>query len=161
MTKRSIQLDSSLQADDLRTAQTVVRIPLWLSIVVICGAILLTAGAVISKVDPSLLVNGEQITAATRVYADYTFARDVPLAVGLLLLLAIHARRTLAGLMVLIGLMQFLDTLNDLARADFMIVPIVLVFAIVFLAGAWQLFGQAPWHIDAWREPKHHSLEPR
>jgi len=131
------------------------------SIVVICGAILLTAGAVISKVDPSLLVNGDQITAATRVYADYTFARDVPLAVGLLLLLAIQARQMLAGLMVLIGLMQFLDTLNDLARADFTIVPIVLVFAIIFLVGAWQLFGQAPWHIDAWREPKHHSPEPR
>ncbi len=153
--KPSIQLHSPIQADDLKTQQAVAHIPLWLSIVVILGAILLATGAVLSKVDPSLLVDGNQITAATRVYADYTFARDVPLAVGLLLLLAIQARRMLAGFMVLIGFVQILDTLNDLARADFMIVPIVLVFGIVFLVGAWQLFGQAPWHIAAWREPKH------
>ena len=159
MMKHSIPNDSSIQTNDLRTPQTVVRIPLWIFIGVIIGAMLLTTGAVMSKLDPSLLTNGDPITAATRVYADYTFARDLPLAVGLLLLLAIQARQMLAGLMVLVGLMQLMDTLNDLARADFMIVPIVLLFAIVFLLGAWQLFGQAVWHIDTWREPKGRSSE--
>ena len=135
--------------------------PWWISIVVILGALLLASGAVISKVDPSLLANGEHITAATRVFADYTFARDLPLACMLLLLLAIKARQILAGTMVLIALIQILDMINDLIRGDFLLVPVVLVFAIVFLVGASKVFGQPVWHVDAWRERESHSPESR
>ncbi len=135
--------------------------PWWISIAVILGAILLASGAVISKVDPSLLANGEHITAATRVFADYTFARDLALACMLLLLLAIKARQILAGTMVSIALIQMLDMINDLVRGDFLLVPVVLVFAIVFLVGASKVFGQPVWHVDAWRERESHSPEPR
>jgi len=31
-------------------------------------------------------------------------------------------------------------------------IVVILVFAILFLIGAWQLFGQAFWHVDAWRK---------
>ena len=34
----------------------------------------------------------------------------------------------------------------------FLLVPGLIIFATVFLIGAWQLFGQAIWHVDAWRE---------
>jgi hypothetical protein len=146
MTKRLVQ------ADDLRSTQSVVHIPLWVSIVVILGALLTAAGAVISKVDPTLLTNGSPMTDAARVYADYMFARNLPLAVLLLLLLAVRARRMLAGFMVLTALIQLVDVINDLVRGAFVLVPGLLVFAIVFLIGAWQLFGQAVWHVDAWRE---------
>jgi hypothetical protein len=152
MTKRLIQSDDSTQADDLRTTQSVVHIPLWVSIVVILGALLTAAGAVISKVDPTLLTNGSHMTDAAWVYADYMFARNLPLAVLLLLLLAVKARRMLAGFMVLTALIQLVDVINDLVRGAFVLVPGLLVFAIVFLIGAWQLFGQAVWHVDAWRE---------
>ncbi len=135
--------------------------PWWISIVVILGAILLASGAVISKVDPSLLANGDHITAATRVLGDYTFARDLALALLLLLLLAIKARRILAGVMVLIVLIQILDMINDLVRGDFLLVPVVLAFAIVFLVGASKVFGQPVWHVDAWRELDSHSPESR
>jgi hypothetical protein len=101
------------------------------------------------------------MTDAARVYADYMFARNLSLAVMLLLLLALRARRILAGFMVLIALIQFVDVIDDLARGAFLLVPGLLVFAIVFAIGAWQLFGQAVWHIDAWREPESHSPQSR
>jgi hypothetical protein len=141
-----------VQPDDLRTTQSVVHIPLWVSIVVILGALLTAAGAVISKVDPTLLTNGSPMTDAARIYADYMFARNLPLAVLLLFLLAVRARRMLAGFMVLTALIQLVDVINDLVRGAFVLVPGLLVLAIVFLIGAWQLFGQAVWHVDAWRE---------
>lgn len=154
MTQRSKQLDSSIEADNLRTSRSVVHVPLWVAIVVILGALLTATGAVISKVDPTLLTNGSPMTDAARVYADYMFARNLSLALMLLLLLALRARRMLAGFMVLIALIQVVDVINDLARGDYVLVPGLLVFAIVFLFGAWRLFGQAIWHVDAWREAR-------
>src|ERR1700730_6336306 len=151
MTKHSTQPDNSMQADDLTTSQSVARIPLWVSVVVILGAVLAAAGAVISKVDPTILTNGSPMTGAALVYADYTFARNLPLAVMLLFLLASRARNMLAGFMVLTALIQIVDVINDLARGDFLLVPGFVVFSIVFLVGAWRLFGEAVWHVDAWR----------
>ena len=140
------------QANDLKTPPSVVRLPLWVSIVVILGTLLILAGAVISKLDPTLLTNGSPMTDAARIYADYLFARNLALAVMLLLLIAIRAQRMLAGFMVLIALIQLVDSVDDLARGAFLLVPGLLVFAIVFLLGAWRLFGRAVWHVDAWRE---------
>ena len=127
------------------------HIPLWVSIVVTFGALLTTTGAVISKVDPALLTHGSTITEATRVYADYMFARSLSLAVILLFLLTVKARRMLAAFMILIALIQIFDVIDDLARGALLLVPGLLVFAIVFLFGAWQLFGQAIWHVNVWR----------
>jgi len=152
MTKRSIQSDDSVQADDLKISQSVVHIPLWVTIVVILGALLTATGAIISKVDPTLLTNGSPVTDAARVYADYLFARNLSLAVMLLFLLAVSARRMLAGFMVLTAFIQLVDVINDLARGAFLLVPGLIIFSAVFLIGAWQLFGQAFWHVDAWRE---------
>lgn len=152
MTQHSAHSDNSVQADESRTPQSGVRIPWWISTVVILGAVLTATGAVISKVDPTILTNGGPITDATRVYADYLFARNLPLAVMLLLLLAIRARRMLAGFLVLTALIQMVDVINDLTRGDFLLVPGLLVFAIAFLVAAWRLFGQAIWHVDAWRD---------
>ena len=152
MNKHSIQSDNSVQEDHLRISQSVEHIPLWVTIVVILGALLTATGAVISKVDPTLLTNGSPMTEAARVYADYMFARNLPLAVMLLFLLAVRARRMLAGFMVLTAIIQLVDVINDLARGAVVLAPGLLVFAIVFLIGAWQLFGQAFWHVDVWRE---------
>ncbi len=139
MTTNSTQLDGP-------------RLPLWISIVVILGALLLTIGAVISKVAPLMLTNGGVMTIAVRVYADYTFARDLPLAFMLFLLLALKARRMLAGMMALVALVQVLDLVNDLARGEFLLVPITLLLTVVFVAGASRLLGQSIWQVNAWRE---------
>jgi len=146
MTKRSVQ------PDDFRLSQSFVRIPLWIAIVVILGSLLTAAGAIISKVDPTLLTNNSPMTDAARVYADYMFARNLPLAVMLLFLLLVKARHMLAGFMVLTAFIQIVDVINDVARGAFLLIPGLLIFAALFLIGAWQLFGQAIWHIDAWRE---------
>ena len=138
-------------------SQTVRGIPLWVAIVVVLGALLTATGAVISKVDPTMLTNGGPMTDAARVYADYLFARNLSLAIMLLLLLALKARRMLAGFMVLIALIQVLDVINDLIRGDYLLAPGLLVFAIVFSAGASRLFGRAIWRAEAWREQESSS----
>ncbi len=161
MMKRSTQTDGSVQADDLKTPRSVLRMPLWVSIVVILGAVLTATGAVISKVNPTLLTGGSPMTEAARVYADYLFARNLSLAVMLLFLLASRSRRMLAGFMVLIALIQLIDVINDLTRGAFVLVPGLLVFAIVFLFGASRMFGQPVWRVDAWRELENHSPESR
>jgi hypothetical protein len=120
--------------------------------VVILGALLTVTGAVIAKVDPTLLTAGGAVSETTRVYADYLFARNLALTVMLLLLLAIRAWRMLAGFMVLIALIQLIDIGDDLARGAWLLIPGLLVFVMVFLLAAWRLFGQAVWHLDAWRE---------
>ena len=149
MTNPSIQS----QSDNLGTPQSVARFPLWVAIVVILGALLSITGAVISKVNPTLLTNGSPLTETARVYTDYMFARSIVLAVMLLFLLTVRARRMLAGFMVLIALIQLVDAGDDLARGAFLLASGLLVFGLVFLAGAWNLFGQAIWRIDTWREP--------
>jgi hypothetical protein len=140
------------QANDRETTQAGVRFPLWISIVVILGALLSITGAVISKVNPTLLTNGSTVTEAVRVYADYTFARDLALAVMLLLFLGIRARRMLAGIMILVAFVQLIDIANDLARGDWLLIPGLLVFAIVFLLGAWRLLGREVLDAKNWRE---------
>ena len=144
----------SNQPGDFSLSQSFVHIPVWIAILVILGALLTATGAIISKVDPMLLTSGSPMTDAARVYADYMFARNIPLAIMLLFLLAVKARRMLAGFMVLTAFIQLVDVINDLARGEFLLVPGLLIFASLFLIGAWQLFGQAIWHIDAWREGK-------
>lgn len=149
MTKQSAQANDAVQAN---TPQSPLRIPLWVSIVVILGALLSAMGAVISKVDPTLLTNGSAMTDAARVYADYMFARSLALAVMLLFLLALRARHMLAGFMVLVALIQIFDVIDDLARGAFLLAPGLVVFAVVFLVSAWQLFGQAIWRVGGWSD---------
>src|SRR5262249_30816158 len=108
--------------------------------------------------DPALLTNGAPMTDAARIYADYTFARDLSLALMLLLLLGVRARRMLAGFMVLTVLIQGVDIVEDLFRGALLLLPGVFVFAIIFLLAAGRLFGQAIWHVDAWREPKERAI---
>lgn len=153
MKKYSTQANTSIQARDPASPSKGRQIPWWVSIIVIVGAVLLLAGAVISKVAPTLLTNGSPMTEAARVYADYMFARNLPLAIMLLLLLTVKAQRMLAEFMVLIALIQFVDILDDVARGAIVLVPGLLIFAIAFLPGAWQLFGRAIWH-SAWHDPK-------
>ena|SRR5579859_4011005 len=141
---------TSIQADDQKTSQVDKSIPWWIYVIVMLGALLTLTGAVISKVNPAMLTNGP-ITDPARVYTDYLFSRNLALTLMLLLLLAIKARRTLAMLMIVVALIQVFDMINDLLRGDFLLAPGLLVFAIVFLLGAWKLLGQALWRVEVWR----------
>ncbi|HEX2346897.1 MAG TPA: hypothetical protein VHI51_00545 [Ktedonobacterales bacterium] len=127
------------------------RIPLWITIVVILGALLSLVGAVVSKVDPTLLTGGGPLTDAARVYTDYTFARDLAVSIVLLTLLVLRARLPLASVMTLVALIQIIDTLDDLTRGAFALAPGLLFYAILFLLGAWALAGRPRWRRGARR----------
>ena len=127
-------------------------LPRWLRGVILLGIILLGMGAAISLLKPAMLVSpNAEITAAVRVYAGYTFSRDLALALMLLLALILRARSTLNGLMLLTGLVQLLDVIPDSLEHRYSIVPGILVIAVLFFLGAARLSGAPFWKLQAWR----------
>ena len=135
--------------DGLR--QTGQRIPVWVTVLVLVGAALLAAGAIISLGKPGMLVSPQSaINDAVKVYAGYTAARDAGLAILLVALLSMGARRALAQLMVLLGLIQLIDTAIDLVEQRWAVAPGVLVLGILFLLAAARLCGAPFWKRSAW-----------
>lgn len=125
----------------------------WLRLVVFLGASLTAMGAVIALVHPAMLVSPhDEINEAVHIYAGYLAARNLALATMLVVLLVLQARRALGNLMVLVGFIQLLDACMDVAEGRWTIAPGVLVFGLVFLAGAARLCdGNAFWRVAAWR----------
>ncbi|MGA7313791.1 MAG: hypothetical protein WBX22_07435 [Silvibacterium sp.] len=100
---------------------------------------------------PTMLVSPhDEINGAVRVYAGYLAARNGALAMMLVVLLVLGARRSLSSLMVLTALIQGLDAVLDIAEGRWMIVPGVLIFALVFLITAARLSGYPFWRAEAW-----------
>lgn len=128
-------------------------LPWWLYAIVIVGALMMGAGAVIALVHPAMLVSAtSEINSAVVVYAGYLVARNLALAVMLLVMLGMGARRILSGLMTLTALVQILDAGMDSMEGRWILVPGVLVFAFMFSLGAARLSGHAPWKPAAWRD---------
>lgn len=138
-------------------------IPWWLFVVVILGAALMLVGVLTSQLAPGMeLAKGEHLTHAARVYADYLFARNLPLAIILVGLLLIRACRMLAGFMVLTACIQVLDGIMDASHGRVTLVPIMIAYSALFLICAWRLLGEAPWHLGVWRDPlPSHEAERR
>jgi hypothetical protein len=128
-------------------------LPRWAVTIVLLGVALTTAGGLIALVHPTLLLSpGEQMTQAAGVYADYLVARNLALAALLAALLAMRARRMLAGLLVLAALTQLLDAVLDGATGRWALLPGLLVLTTLFLISAARLSGQAFWKATAWRD---------
>ncbi|MGA9673414.1 MAG: hypothetical protein WBQ94_29760 [Terracidiphilus sp.] len=133
------------------SAQTNQPIAWWVRVVVILGAGLTAMGAVIALVYPSMLVSPhDEINNAVRVYAGYLVARNLAIALLLMVLLVLGAKRALGNLMALVGVIQLLDVCMDVAEGRWSIVPGILVFGILFLVGAARLSGYAFWRVEAW-----------
>jgi hypothetical protein len=112
-------------------------LPWWLQAAVIVGALLMLSGAIIALVRPEMLVSpGDAINGPARIYAGYLFSRNLTLAVMLMAALIMRARSALRTLMVLTAFIQLLDAIVDATEGRWVIVPGVLVFALVFFAGA-------------------------
>jgi len=127
-------------------------IPRWASVIVILGALLMAAGAIIALVHPAMMVSpGADINVAARVYAGYLVSRNLAIAMMLLVLLALRARAVLGGFMVLTGLIQVLDIGMDAVEGRWGLIPGILVFALVFLMGASRVAGRPFWKVSAWR----------
>jgi hypothetical protein len=142
----------ALSSDAGATIGESTAIPLWICLVVVLGAVLLAAGAVIALVNPAMLASPhDQVNGAVRIYAGYLTARNGALALLLLALLAFRARRALGNLMALVGFIQLLDAGLDCTEARWAIVPGILVFGVIFLLGAARLSGGLPfWKREAW-----------
>jgi hypothetical protein len=125
----------------------------WLALVVIPGAFLLAAGAIIGLLDPEMLAGGE-INGAVHVYAGYLVARNLALAFLLLLTLCIGARRPLSTLMVLTAIIQVFDAVMNGFEHRWPLVPGVLAFAGLFLFGAARASGYPFWRLAAWRDAR-------
>jgi hypothetical protein len=124
----------------------------WLSGSVILGALLMATGGLIALIKPAMLVSPDaEISSAVRVYAGYLVARNIPLAVMLLIMLGLRARNALRTLMVLTAFIQLVDAGIDCMEGRWALVPGVLIFAAVFFLGAARLSGQPFWKLAAWR----------
>jgi hypothetical protein len=127
-------------------------LPGWVVASVVVGALLMGAGAAIALVRPAMLVApNAEITAAVRVYAGYLVSRNLALAVMLLAMLAVRARRVLSSLMVLTAFIQVFDAGMDALEGRWAIVPGVSIFAIVFFLGAARINGRPLWKVATWR----------
>jgi hypothetical protein len=123
----------------------------WIRVAVILGAALTAMGAVIALVQPAMLVSPhDEINGAVHIYAGYLVSRNLAIAITLIALLILGAKRALGNLMVLVGLIQLLDVCMDVAEGRWSIVPGILVFGIVFLVGAARLCGFPFWRAQAW-----------
>jgi hypothetical protein len=108
-------------------------------------------GAVVALVRPGMLVSPhDEINGAVHIYAGYLVARNLAIAIMLVVLLFLGAKRALGNLMVLVGLIQLLDVCMDVAEGRWTIVPGILVFGLIFLFGAARLSNYPIWSAEAW-----------
>jgi hypothetical protein len=128
-------------------------IPFWPGAVVVLGSGLSAMGAAIALMHPIMLVSPhDEINGAVRTYAGYLVSRNLAIAIMLLGLLLIGARRALGNLMVLVGLIQLFDACMDVVEGRWTIAPGVLVFGLIFLFAAARLCDGYPfWKLEAWR----------
>jgi hypothetical protein len=132
-------------SNDSSTESTV---PRWVSIIVLLGVMLLGTGAVIALIRPALLVGPhEEINGAVRIYAGYLVSRNLGLAIMLLAALVVRARRALGTMMLLVGLIQFLDVGIDCIEGRWNIVPGIIVLGALFVVGAAHVGPRPFWKI--------------
>jgi hypothetical protein len=126
--------------------------PRWVTAVVVLGAVLMAAGAVIALVHPAMLVSpSDEINGAARIYAGYLVSRNLAIAIFLLLALALRARGMLGTLVLLTAWIQILDAGVDSWEGRWVIVPGVLLLGGMFLAAAVRLSGYPFWKAEGWR----------
>jgi hypothetical protein len=128
-------------------------LPKWLPLIVVPGALLLAAGAIIALVKPAMLASpGIEINGAVHVYAGYLVARNLALALLLLVTLSMGARQPLSTLMALTATIQILDAVMDAVEGRWPLIPGVLVIGALFLLGAARITGSPIWKANAWRD---------
>jgi hypothetical protein len=149
--QRSI-MEHPVVARGQHEAGTRSAITFWPGLVVVLGAILTAMGAVIALVHPAMLASPhDEINGAVRIYAGYTAARNIGLAFALIALLSLGAKRALSNLLVLVGFIQILDAIMDVAESRWTVTPGVLIFGVVFLVTSVRLSNGVPfWKRAAW-----------
>jgi hypothetical protein len=128
-------------------------LPWWLQAIVLLGALLMVAGALIALLNPAMLVSpGDEINAAVHIYAGYLFSRNAALAVLLVASLLFRSKATLNTLILLTAFIQLLDTSVDCMEGRWAIALGVLIFGLLFLVASRRLSGHPFWRKDAWTQ---------
>ena len=118
----------------------------WLAYGAVVLAIVTSAVfGVLSLVAPAAFlsivgVRTAQVDASTQAFAAYTGARELGLALSLLVLLVLRAPRGLAAVMLVAALANVFDAGHALLAQHWVQLPGALLFAIVYLAAALWLF---------------------
>ena len=121
----------------------------WLAHSAIVLAIVTSAiFGVLSLVAPAAFlsivgVQTAQVDASAQVFAAYTGARELAIALTLLVLLVLRAPRGLAAVMLLAALANGFDAGHALLSQAWFQLPGALLFAIVYLAAARWLFTRS------------------
>ncbi|HEY6490942.1 MAG: hypothetical protein WCC26_13945 [Terracidiphilus sp.] len=127
------------------------RVPWWIQLIVIVGALLSAAGAIIALVNPAMLVGSQaEINSAAHVFASYFAARNLALACILLALFGLGARRALGQILALVGVIQLIDTVMDCLEGRWAVAPGVLILGLLFLLAATKLCRRSLWNRQAW-----------
>jgi hypothetical protein len=125
--------------------------PWWLQAIVLLGALLMAAGALIALLNPAMLVSThDEINAAVHIYAGYLFSRNAALAILLVVSMIVRARRTLNTLVLLTAFIQLLDAAVDCVEGRWVIVPGIVVFGLLFLFASARVAGHPFWRKEAW-----------
>lgn len=127
--------------------------PWWVRTIVVLGALLMTAGALIALGHPALLVSPrDEINGAVHIYAGYLASRNLVLALMLVAAMGFRSRGTLNTLMLLTALIQVMDAGIDCVEGRWTLAPGVIIFGLLFLVGAARLSGYPFWKTAAWRQ---------
>ena len=126
-------------------------VPMWVGVFVVVGGLLMTMGSAIALLNPAMLMSPrDEVTNGVKIYAGYVVARNLALGMFLPLLLALRARRTLASMMVLVGMIQLFDGIMDCIEGRWAIIPVVLLLGILYLFAAARVSGVPFWRREAW-----------
>jgi hypothetical protein len=127
--------------------------PWWLQTIVLLGALLTGAGALIALLNPAMLVSPhDEINAAVHIYAGYLFSRNAALAILLVASMIFRAKGTLNTLILLTAFVQLLDAVVDCMEGRWVIVSGVLIFGLLFLLASARLSGHPFWRKEAWSQ---------
>jgi hypothetical protein len=127
----------------------------WLQTAVVVGALLMGSGGAIALFHPAMLAPpGNEINGAVQVYAGYFAARNLTLAILLLVVICLRARQTLNAMLLVVGFIQLFDAALDIVEGRWFLVPGVTILAVLFLVGASRLSGSPFWKIGAWKESR-------
>jgi hypothetical protein len=134
------------------TAQPATNLfPWWLQTIVLVGALLMAAGALIALLYPGMLVSPhDDINAAVHIYAGYLFSRNAALAILLVASMLFRSKGTLNTVILLTAFIQLLDAAVDCIEGRWVIVPGVMVFSLLFLLASARLSGHPFWRKQAW-----------
>jgi hypothetical protein len=141
------------QSGNRSAGANVTRLPWWATAIVIVCATLMALGAAIALLSPAMLIGPHaNISPANTVYADYLASRNLAIAIMLLCMLAISARRGLASVLLLAALVQIIDAGFDCFEGRWTIAPAVLLLSLMLSAAANTVSRRRLYNASFWQD---------